>query len=88
MHYLAKAGHAPSVFAKVWPNTERAKKEGVVVPWVGVLVVVGFSAFSFMAMRPHQDLASDPEKVRRTSEIRSRLITDRSDDAICRFSAG
>ncbi|KAG8948538.1 hypothetical protein FRC00_008582, partial [Tulasnella sp. 408] len=63
MHYLAKAGHAPRVFAKVWPNTERAKKEGVVVPWVGVLVVVGFSALSFMAMRPHQDLASDPEKI-------------------------
>ncbi|KIO28098.1 hypothetical protein M407DRAFT_243167, partial [Tulasnella calospora MUT 4182] len=63
MHYLAKAGHAPRIFAKVWPNTERAKKEGVVVPWVGVLVTVGFSALSFMAMRPYVDVASHPEKI-------------------------
>lgn len=63
LFYLAKAGHAPSVFAKVWPNTERAKKDGDVVPWVGVLITVGFSSLSFMAMRPYENVAGTPEKV-------------------------
>lgn len=61
--YLAKAGHAPSVFAKVWPDPEHSKKDVVVVPWVGVLVAVGFSSLSFMAMRPHANMAGNAEKV-------------------------
>ncbi|KAG8890229.1 hypothetical protein FRB99_003907 [Tulasnella sp. 403] len=63
LYFLSRAGHAPKLFGKIYPDTERARARGTVVPVWGVFVTVCFAMLSYMCMRPKDNEMSDVEKV-------------------------
>lgn len=68
LYFLAKAGHAPAFLGAVWPKPKSqngATDNRAVVPWVGVLITVGFAGLSWLCVRPGDNTMSEMEKVRK-----------------------
>ncbi|KAG8897428.1 hypothetical protein FRB99_008157 [Tulasnella sp. 403] len=63
LYFLSRAGHAPKLFGKIYPDTDEARAKGAVVPLWGVVVTVGFATLSFMCMRPKSNTMTGVEKV-------------------------
>lgn len=63
MYHLGVSGHGPKCFSLIWPKRREDRTPGSAVPWVGVLVSLGFAAMAFMCVPPMRGKAETNSEV-------------------------